>query len=113
MNNNMILKFDKLKEVESQNKGNFIEVETTTSIIANSITVHKNCSSSIMHKSIFEDTKEFNSIITNISNEIKAVISALDNLNIHSTILIEINDICLDADVDPSDISDFYDDDLL
>ncbi|EGT4878869.1 hypothetical protein [Clostridioides difficile] len=113
MNNNIILKFDKLKEVEVQNTGNFIEIETTTSIIANSITVYKNCSSSIMHKSIFEDRKEFNSMITNINNEIKAVISALDNLNIQSSILIEINDIYLDADVDQSDLSDFYNDDLI
>lgn len=27
MNNNIILKFDKLKEIEGQDKGNFIEVK--------------------------------------------------------------------------------------
>lgn len=113
MDNNIILKLDKLKEVEGLNKGDFIEVETTTSIIANSITVYEKSSSSIMEKGMFEDKNELNSIITNINNEIKAVISALDNLNIQSSILIEVNNIYLDTYVDPSDISDFYDNNLL
>ena len=107
MYNNIILILDKLKEVEGQNVGDFIEVETTASIIANSITVHKNCSSIIMPKSMFEYREELNSKIASITNEMKAVINALDSLNIDSTILIEINNICLDYNLDPNDMSDF------
>lgn len=62
---------------------------------------------------MFEDKETFHSIIINITNEMKAIISSLNNLNISSDILIEINDIDLDATPDPNDLCDYYDGELL
>ena len=112
MENKIILILDKLKEVKGMNTGDFIEMEKTISVIANSITVYKDSSTLSMHKSIFEDENDLNSMITYINKEIKAVISSLDNLNIQSSILIEVDDICLDAYVDLHDLDDFCEEDI-
>ena len=88
-------------------------MEKTISVIANSITVYKDSSTLSMHKSIFEDENDLNSMITYKNKEIKAVISSLDNLNIQSSILIEVDDICLDAYVDLHDLDDFCEEDIV
>lgn len=113
MNNNIILNSEKLNEIKGQYKGDFVEVEKTTSIIANSLKVYEDRSSAIIDKSIFESEKEFNSIITHIDDKMKAIISALNNLNISNHISIEINNIDLDANPDPNDLCDYYSDEEL
>ena len=106
MDANITLKFDKLKEVQVEEIGELIELDTKYSVIANDVVIYEEEHQGItMHDHMFKDKKEFDSIIIHFSKEIKAIVKALNKLNIHSDVILEITNIDTDVFVPPSDLS--------